>query len=71
MTTTETSSPSARLRMKLMPLVREVSARTQLMAQHPRGDDVYKNMVRITYPQIRASVPLMITARARREGASR
>ena len=48
-----------------------MSARTQLMAQHPRGDDVYKNMVRITYPQIRASVPLMITPeRVAREQAA-
>jgi hypothetical protein len=57
-TTPEVSTPGARLLVNLMSLLRQVSARIQLMSQHPRGDGVYRIMVRSTFPQIRASVPL-------------
>jgi hypothetical protein len=62
MTTTELATVSGRFQAKLDPILREVSARSYLLSQHPRTEDAYRTLVRTTYPQIRASVPLMITA---------
>jgi hypothetical protein len=62
MVTTAVGTVSGRFRAKVEPLLREVSARSYLLSQHTRAEDAYRTLVRTTYPQIRASVPLMLAA---------
>jgi hypothetical protein len=59
----EVETASARLRAKLEPLVAEVSARSQMMVEHPHPRAVYRALVELLYSEVRASVPLMLAAR--------
>lgn len=72
-TTSSQTTTSERLRAKLAPFLAELSARSQLIASHPDAPAAYRELVRMLYSIIRASVPIMVAARAeseRREGDS-
>lgn len=58
-------TPAARLRAKLAPLMAEVSARTQMMAEHPDPRRAYRALVQTLHGEVRASVPLMVAARCK------
>ena len=56
---------SERLRVKLEPLMAEVSVRSAMMVEHPRPAEVYRALLELLYGEIRASIPLMGTVGAR------
>jgi hypothetical protein len=47
------------------PLMAEVSARSQLIAEHPDPRAAYRALVELLYSEVRASVPLMMAARTK------
>jgi Iron-containing redox enzyme len=53
---------ASRLQAKLAPLVAEVSARSQMMAEHHNPKAMYKTLLEFLHSEIRASVPLMLAA---------
>jgi Iron-containing redox enzyme len=53
------------LRTKLAPLMTEVSARSGLIAQHPKPRAMYPALLEMMYSEVRATVPLMIAAERR------
>jgi hypothetical protein len=50
---------ASRLRAKLEPVLTEVSARSQLIADHHDPRATYRSLVRLLHAEIRASVPLL------------
>jgi hypothetical protein len=56
------STASDRLRGKLEPVVNEVAARTQLLADHDLPREVYGELLRLLYSEVRASVPLLLAS---------
>jgi hypothetical protein len=62
MTATTLTTPAARLQGKLAPLVAEASAQSQLIANNPRPQTAYREMLRMLHWVIRASGPLLQTA---------
>jgi len=58
-------SAASCLRAKLGPLVEEVSARSQLMAEHPNPRAMYRALLELMYSEVRATVPLMVAAEHR------
>jgi hypothetical protein len=57
-----TDSAARCLRAKLGPLVAEVSARSQMMAEHPKPRQMYRALLELMYSEVRATVPLMVAA---------
>ena len=53
------------LRAKLGPLVAEVSARSQMMAEHPKPRAMYWALLELMFSEVRATVPLMVAAENR------
>jgi hypothetical protein len=60
--TTDTRNITAgdRFRAKLDPVLAEVAARSQLMADHDHPREVYAALVRLMHSEVRASVPLLL-----------
>jgi hypothetical protein len=58
-------SAASRLRAKLAPLVTEVSARSQMMAEHPIPRAMYRALLELLYSEVRATVPLLTAAEHR------
>lgn len=56
------TTATGRLRIKLEPLVAEVAARTQLLADHDLPREVYAQLLRLLYSEVRASVPLLLAS---------
>jgi hypothetical protein len=56
-------SAAGRLKAKMHPLMTEVSARSQLIAEHPDPCTAYRALVELLYSEVRASVPLLTVAR--------
>jgi Iron-containing redox enzyme len=56
---------ACRLRTKLGPLVAEVSARSQMMAEHPNPRATYRALLELMYSEVRATVPLLVAAEQR------
>jgi hypothetical protein len=65
MTTAEMTRMSGRLRSKLAPLMAEVSARSQMIAEHPDPRAMYPALLELVYAEIRTTVPLLIAAEHR------
>jgi hypothetical protein len=53
---------ASRLQAKLAPLMAEVSARSQMMAEHHRPKAMYITLLEFLHSEIRASVPLLVAA---------
>jgi hypothetical protein len=58
----DSDTVSSRLRTKLAPLMAEVSARSRMMAEHGNPKAMYMTLLEFLHSEIRASVPLMLTA---------
>jgi Iron-containing redox enzyme len=58
-------SAASRLRAKLEPLIAEVSARSQTMAEHPDPRAMYRALLELLYSEVRATVPLLAAAEQR------
>ncbi|HEY1298489.1 MAG TPA: iron-containing redox enzyme family protein [Chloroflexota bacterium] len=58
----EAATASDRLRAKLQPILAEVAARSELMAEHEGVRQVYVALLRLLYSEVRASVPLLLAA---------
>jgi Iron-containing redox enzyme len=58
-------SAAGRLRAKLEPLLGEVSARSQMMAEHPDPQAMYQSLLELMYSEVRATVPLLVAAEGR------
>lgn len=56
------STPSERLNTKLAPLFAEAGARSAMIADHADVKEVYVDLVRLLYSEVRASVPLLRAA---------
>jgi hypothetical protein len=59
------ASAASRLRAKLEPLIAEVSARSQMMAEHPSPGAMYRALLELLYSEVRATVPLLVAAERR------
>lgn len=64
-TIVDNEGAASRLKAKMDPLMAEVSARSQFLAEHSDPCAAYRALIELLYSEARASVPLITAARTR------